>query len=189
MEERHLYSWQCWHWHVSSDSTVINGFSQKQHHSLRLCCWLKFPSAGLLGGDAFMDYTFRKKQFILILLNPHCWVTAFLILLSLHFVWALSFSPSSGVILTWLSSMWPSPVDTCSMVWIVVLLWKFKHRWHIFSGLSTFFFLLSFSLLSSTHLSDLVLLACNWSTMGDVFFVCHHLAALYAYGYVLVSTW
>lgn len=32
---------------------------------------------------------------------------------------------------------------------------------------------------------DLVLLACNWSTMGDSFFVCHHLAALYAYGYVL----
>ncbi|CAL8316507.1 unnamed protein product [Arctogadus glacialis] len=32
---------------------------------------------------------------------------------------------------------------------------------------------------------DLVLLACNWSTMGDGFFVCHHLAALYAYGYVL----
>uniref|UniRef100_A0A7N6BVC5 TLC domain-containing protein n=2 Tax=Anabas testudineus TaxID=64144 RepID=A0A7N6BVC5_ANATE len=34
-------------------------------------------------------------------------------------------------------------------------------------------------------LYDLVLLACNWSTMGDTFFVCHHLAALYAYGYVL----
>lgn len=34
---------------------------------------------------------------------------------------------------------------------------------------------------------DLVLLATNWSTMGDSFFVCHHLAALYAYGYVLVS--
>ncbi|KAG7266849.1 hypothetical protein CRUP_027309 [Coryphaenoides rupestris] len=32
---------------------------------------------------------------------------------------------------------------------------------------------------------DLVLLACNWRTMGDSFFVCHHLAALYAYGYVL----
>lgn len=31
-----------------------------------------------------------------------------------------------------------------------------------------------------------MLLACNWSTMGDSFFVCHHLAALYAYGYVLV---
>ncbi len=25
--------------------------------------------------------------------------------------------------------------------------------------------------------------------MGDFFFVCHHLAALYAYGFVLVSTW
>lgn len=36
--------------------------------------------------------------------------------------------------------------------------------------------------------ADLVLLACNWSTMGDPFFVCHHLAALYAYGYVLVRT-
>lgn len=34
--------------------------------------------------------------------------------------------------------------------------------------------------------SDLLLLASNWSTMGDSFFVCHHLAALYAYGYVLV---
>ncbi|XP_034567531.1 LOW QUALITY PROTEIN: TLC domain-containing protein 4-B [Notolabrus celidotus] len=34
-------------------------------------------------------------------------------------------------------------------------------------------------------LYDLVLLACNWSTLGDSFFVCHHLAALYAYGYVL----
>ncbi|XP_061702645.1 TLC domain-containing protein 4-B isoform X1 [Syngnathoides biaculeatus] len=34
-------------------------------------------------------------------------------------------------------------------------------------------------------LYDLLLLACNWSTMGDRFFVCHHLAALYAYGYVL----
>ncbi|XP_057673402.1 TLC domain-containing protein 4-B isoform X2 [Corythoichthys intestinalis] len=34
-------------------------------------------------------------------------------------------------------------------------------------------------------LYDLLLLACNWSTMGDKFFVCHHLAALYAYGYVL----
>lgn len=39
----------------------------------------------------------------------------------------------------------------------------------------------------STCSLDLVLLACNWSTMGDSFFVCHHLAALYAYGYVLVS--
>ncbi|XP_006631690.2 TLC domain-containing protein 4-B isoform X1 [Lepisosteus oculatus] len=34
-------------------------------------------------------------------------------------------------------------------------------------------------------LYDLVLLACNWNTIGDSFFVCHHLAALYAYGYVL----
>ncbi|XP_030646529.1 TLC domain-containing protein 4-B isoform X2 [Chanos chanos] len=34
-------------------------------------------------------------------------------------------------------------------------------------------------------LYDLLLLALNWSTMGDGFFVCHHLAALYAYGYVL----
>ncbi|KAJ8251766.1 hypothetical protein GJAV_G00225210 [Gymnothorax javanicus] len=32
---------------------------------------------------------------------------------------------------------------------------------------------------------DLVLLARYWDTMGDSFFVCHHLAALYAYGYVL----
>ncbi|XP_008328924.3 TLC domain-containing protein 4-B [Cynoglossus semilaevis] len=30
-----------------------------------------------------------------------------------------------------------------------------------------------------------MLLARNWTTMGDGFFVCHHLAALYAYGYVL----
>ncbi|XP_034046924.1 TLC domain-containing protein 4-B-like isoform X3 [Thalassophryne amazonica] len=34
-------------------------------------------------------------------------------------------------------------------------------------------------------LYDLLLLACNWSTVGDSFFVWHHLAALYAYGYVL----
>lgn len=34
-------------------------------------------------------------------------------------------------------------------------------------------------------LYDLVLLARNWAAMGDSFFVCHHLAALYAYGYVL----
>ncbi|XP_066564092.1 TLC domain-containing protein 4-B [Amia ocellicauda] len=34
-------------------------------------------------------------------------------------------------------------------------------------------------------LYDLLLLACNWSAIGDSFFVCHHLAALYAYGYVL----
>ncbi|XP_012673632.1 TLC domain-containing protein 4-B [Clupea harengus] len=34
-------------------------------------------------------------------------------------------------------------------------------------------------------LYDLVLLASNWRAMGDSFFVCHHLAALYAYGYVL----
>ncbi|XP_018594157.1 TLC domain-containing protein 4-B [Scleropages formosus] len=34
-------------------------------------------------------------------------------------------------------------------------------------------------------LYDLALLACNWSTMGDGFFVCHHVAALYAYSYVL----
>ncbi|XP_029696541.1 TLC domain-containing protein 4-B isoform X1 [Takifugu rubripes] len=34
-------------------------------------------------------------------------------------------------------------------------------------------------------LYDLVLLACNWGTMGDSFFVCHHLAAIYAYTYVL----
>uniref|UniRef100_A0A4W5JUM1 Calponin n=1 Tax=Hucho hucho TaxID=62062 RepID=A0A4W5JUM1_9TELE len=42
----------------------------------------------------------------------------------------------------------------------------------------------------TTHLLfcvDLVLLATNWSTMGDSFFVCHHLAALYAYGYVLLA--
>ncbi len=51
------------------------------------------------------------------------------------------------------------------------------------------FLTLLFSLPSSLLLSDLVLLACNWSTMGDTFFVCHHLAALYAYGFVLVSTW
>ncbi|KAJ8345160.1 hypothetical protein SKAU_G00293530 [Synaphobranchus kaupii] len=36
-------------------------------------------------------------------------------------------------------------------------------------------------------LYDLVLLARNWGTMGDGFFVCHHLAALYAYGYVLTQ--
>uniref|UniRef100_A0A8C9SZT3 TLC domain containing 4b n=1 Tax=Scleropages formosus TaxID=113540 RepID=A0A8C9SZT3_SCLFO len=36
-------------------------------------------------------------------------------------------------------------------------------------------------------LYDLALLACNWSTMGDGFFVCHHVAALYAYSYVLVG--
>ncbi|KAI1886797.1 hypothetical protein AGOR_G00199510 [Albula goreensis] len=34
-------------------------------------------------------------------------------------------------------------------------------------------------------LYDLLLLACHWRTLGDSFFVCHHLAALYAYGYVL----
>ncbi|XP_039628501.1 TLC domain-containing protein 4-B [Polypterus senegalus] len=34
-------------------------------------------------------------------------------------------------------------------------------------------------------LYDLLLLAMHWKTMGDGFFVCHHLAALYAYGYVL----
>ncbi|XP_064170890.1 TLC domain-containing protein 4-B [Anguilla rostrata] len=36
-------------------------------------------------------------------------------------------------------------------------------------------------------LYDLVLLARNWATMGDSFFVCHHFAALYAYGYVLTQ--
>ncbi|XP_048848213.1 TLC domain-containing protein 4-B-like isoform X1 [Brienomyrus brachyistius] len=34
-------------------------------------------------------------------------------------------------------------------------------------------------------LYDLVTVTCYWSTLGDGFFVCHHLAALYAYGYVL----
>uniref|UniRef100_A0A8C2F6H0 TLC domain containing 4b n=1 Tax=Cyprinus carpio TaxID=7962 RepID=A0A8C2F6H0_CYPCA len=52
-----------------------------------------------------------------------------------------------------------------------------------------FFLTLLVLLPSPLLLSDLVLLACNWSAMGDVFFVCHHLAALYAYGFVLVSTW
>ncbi|XP_058863150.1 TLC domain-containing protein 4-B-like isoform X2 [Acipenser ruthenus] len=32
---------------------------------------------------------------------------------------------------------------------------------------------------------DLLLLARYWKTMGDGFFVCHHIAALYAYGFVL----
>ncbi|XP_078540455.1 TLC domain-containing protein 4-A-like [Lissotriton helveticus] len=32
---------------------------------------------------------------------------------------------------------------------------------------------------------DMLLLARYWKTMGDSFFVCHHLAVLYAYGYVL----
>lgn len=32
---------------------------------------------------------------------------------------------------------------------------------------------------------DLLLLIRYWKLMGDVFFICHHLAALYAYGYVL----
>lgn len=40
---------------------------------------------------------------------------------------------------------------------------------------------------SSPLVLDLVLLACNWGTMGDNFFVWHHLAAIYAYTYVLVS--
>ncbi|KAJ1172363.1 hypothetical protein NDU88_004210 [Pleurodeles waltl] len=34
-------------------------------------------------------------------------------------------------------------------------------------------------------LYDMLLLARYWKTMGDSFFVCHHLAVLYAYGYVL----
>ncbi|KAM6905494.1 TLC domain-containing protein 4-B [Xenentodon cancila] len=44
---------------------------------------------------------------------------------------------------------------------------------------------LNVAITSGYLLYDLVLLACNWRTMGDSFFVCHHLAALYAYGYVL----
>ncbi|XP_041099436.1 TLC domain-containing protein 4-B [Polyodon spathula] len=32
---------------------------------------------------------------------------------------------------------------------------------------------------------DLLLLARYWNSMGDGFFVCHHIAALYAYGFVL----
>ncbi|MGH0148978.1 UNVERIFIED_CONTAM: hypothetical protein FKN15_041934 [Acipenser sinensis] len=32
---------------------------------------------------------------------------------------------------------------------------------------------------------DLLLLARYWKTMGDGFFVCHHITALYAYGFVL----
>uniref|UniRef100_A0A4W3GNA8 TLC domain-containing protein n=1 Tax=Callorhinchus milii TaxID=7868 RepID=A0A4W3GNA8_CALMI len=36
-------------------------------------------------------------------------------------------------------------------------------------------------------INDLVLLLCHWTTIGDGFFLCHHLAALYAYQYVLVS--
>ncbi|XP_029440994.1 transmembrane protein 56-like [Rhinatrema bivittatum] len=34
-------------------------------------------------------------------------------------------------------------------------------------------------------LYDMLLLARYWNLMGDAFFVCHHLAVLYAYGYVL----
>ncbi|XP_042200675.1 TLC domain-containing protein 4-B-like [Callorhinchus milii] len=34
-------------------------------------------------------------------------------------------------------------------------------------------------------INDLVLLLCHWTTIGDGFFLCHHLAALYAYQYVL----
>ncbi|XP_044299531.1 TLC domain-containing protein 4-like isoform X2 [Varanus komodoensis] len=34
-------------------------------------------------------------------------------------------------------------------------------------------------------LYDLLLLVRYWKTLGDSLFVCHHLAALYAYGYVL----
>ncbi|XP_015747054.2 transmembrane protein 56-B-like isoform X1 [Python bivittatus] len=37
-------------------------------------------------------------------------------------------------------------------------------------------------------LYDLLLLVRYWKTLGDSLFVCHHLAALYAYGYVLVSS-
>ncbi|KAJ8363413.1 hypothetical protein SKAU_G00122440 [Synaphobranchus kaupii] len=44
---------------------------------------------------------------------------------------------------------------------------------------------LNVAITSGYLLYDLLLLACHWSTMGDSFFVCHHLAALYAYGYVL----
>lgn len=68
--------------------------------------------------------------------------------------------------------------DLCllkSVVYIILLL--IKQTRHFASCVTN---------LSSVS-SDLVLLACNWSTMGDSFFVCHHLAALYAYGYVLVS--
>uniref|UniRef100_A0A8D2LEX2 TLC domain-containing protein n=1 Tax=Varanus komodoensis TaxID=61221 RepID=A0A8D2LEX2_VARKO len=35
------------------------------------------------------------------------------------------------------------------------------------------------------YILDLLLLVRYWKTLGDSLFVCHHLAALYAYGYVL----
>uniref|UniRef100_A0A8C4YN16 TLC domain-containing protein n=1 Tax=Gopherus evgoodei TaxID=1825980 RepID=A0A8C4YN16_9SAUR len=39
----------------------------------------------------------------------------------------------------------------------------------------------------SLPIPDLLLLLRYWKTLGDSLFVCHHLVALYAYGYVLVS--
>lgn len=72
------------------------------------------------------------------------------------------------------------------MLLIVFYMWSLHfHQWC--SCVYNHQFASSLNNLSSRPL-DLVLLACNWSTMGDSFFVCHHLAALYAYGYVLVSS-
>ncbi|KAJ6657670.1 hypothetical protein lerEdw1_002171 [Lerista edwardsae] len=44
---------------------------------------------------------------------------------------------------------------------------------------------LNVAITSGYLLYDLLLLVRYWRTMGDSLFVCHHLAALYAYGYVL----
>lgn len=129
---------------------------------------------------------FRKKQFILILFNPHC------ISYTVVFAFCLSF-----IIFSFLRGD-PNMVKlnvaiTCGYLFYGMnrcfIMEVQAQMTQLFRFVYIFFYSLLFSLLSSTLLSDLVLLACNWSTMGDVFFVCHHLAALYAYGYVLVSTW
>ncbi|KYO37944.1 TLC domain-containing protein 4 [Alligator mississippiensis] len=44
---------------------------------------------------------------------------------------------------------------------------------------------LNVAIISGYLLYDLLLLGRYWKTMGDALFVCHHVAALYAYGYVL----
>lgn len=45
----------------------------------------------------------------------------------------------------------------------------------------------SLSICTSVFFSDLLLIFYYWKAIGDKFFVVHHLAALYAYYYVLVS--
>uniref|UniRef100_A0A8C9FV17 TLC domain-containing protein n=1 Tax=Pavo cristatus TaxID=9049 RepID=A0A8C9FV17_PAVCR len=58
------------------------------------------------------------------------------------------------------------------------------HFWYVYRG-DPSIVKLNIAITTGYLISDLLLIICYWKAIGDKFFVIHHLAALYAYYFVL----